>query len=246
MIKDLFFNYIIEYKHTLENLKILQRFPKKRIQVFFMSILTFEKMKLLNFLRSKKIHGKKKKFGNSFAGFAVPLPTVIIGVIHKNEPTYTTLGNFGIMTLNPLTIYISTGEPHYLTQGIKVQSSFSVNIPSPELVIKTDYVGIVSGNKTSKKDVFTTISGDDPSIPIAMECPVNMECRVIKNFSVENMRVFIAEVSQIHINESGLTDGVPDVAKINPLTLFLGKEYREVGKIVGVPYHDGKNYKDYK
>lgn len=189
---------------------------------------------------------KKIQFGNRFSGFVVPLPTVIVGVTHKDEPTYTTLGNFGIMTLNPLTIFISTAESHYLTQGINVQSSFSVNIPSPELVIETDYVGIVSGKKKSKNRVFTTESGEDPKIPLAMECPVNMECQVIKSFPVEAMRVFIAEVSQIHIDESCVANGVPDVDKINPITLFLGKEYREVGKIVGKPYHDGKKYKDYK
>jgi len=38
--------------------------------------------------------------------------------------------------------------------GHKKNRAFSVNIPPESLVVETDYVGIVSGKKTDKSNVF--------------------------------------------------------------------------------------------
>ncbi|MBW2337386.1 MAG: hypothetical protein JRF47_11630 [Deltaproteobacteria bacterium] len=45
-------------------------------------------------------------------------------------------------------------KPHYTNPGIRKNKAFSVNIPSENLVVETDYAGLVSGKKTDKSDLF--------------------------------------------------------------------------------------------
>ena len=62
-------------------------------------------------------------------------------------------------------IGIGIGKNHATCDGIKVMKAFSVNIPGKELLVKTDYVGLVSGNGTDKSGVFDLFYGDLPGRP---------------------------------------------------------------------------------
>lgn len=56
--------------------------------------------------------------------------------------------------------------------------TFSVNILNSGNLIKTDYVGMVSGYKKDKSKVFEYFVGDLETAPMIDEFPVNMECEV--------------------------------------------------------------------
>ena len=49
---------------------------------------------------------KKKKLDPKYNFFAAPHPTVVAGTFVNNKPTYTTLGDFGILCAYPLHVYI--------------------------------------------------------------------------------------------------------------------------------------------
>jgi len=55
-------------------------------------------------------------------------------------------------------------EPPPYPKGIRQSGTFSVNIPSRDLLVKTDYCGLVSGAKVDK-------SGSSPFLREARECP---------------------------------------------------------------------------
>lgn len=54
---------------------------------------------------------------------------------------------------------ISLNKSHYTCTGIKENGTFSINIPSVEMVAKTDYCGLVSGNDGDKSILFHTFYG---------------------------------------------------------------------------------------
>ena len=47
----------------------------------------------------------------------------------------------------------------------------------------TDYCGTVSGHITDKSMLFKVFYGETSSVPMIEECPVNLECRVVHEFS---------------------------------------------------------------
>lgn len=60
----------------------------------------------------------------------------------------------GCACLEPV-LCVSLKNSHYITEGIRKNGYFSVNIPSSAQVQKLDYCGIVSGHNVDKSGLFT-------------------------------------------------------------------------------------------
>ena len=179
-------------------------------------------------------------------------PVVLIGVNVKNRPTYNVVGNFGVMQISsPFTIYISIARDHYTTQGIKENNSFSVNIPSADLVQPTDYCGIVSGHQVDKSTVFQSFYGVLGSVPMILECPINFECKVIRhisNFSPDG-DIFFAEVVEAYIGEQYLSDSNTnqcevDIKKVNPIYIASDRYYWILGNPIAKAFDVGKRFRE--
>jgi len=50
---------------------------------------------------------------------------------------------------------LAINKKHYAPEGIRETRTFSVNIPSVDLLTETDYCGIVSGRNVDKSKVFS-------------------------------------------------------------------------------------------
>ena len=181
----------------------------------------------------------KKEMGKY--GYFYPVPTVLLGSSIKGKANYNTLGNAGIISMFPPVVYVSSEKKHYTNQGIRETGYFSINIPSVALLEKTDYCGLVSGINTDKSAVFENFYGKT-NTPMICECPINLECKVIETVSVYDMEVFIGYVIETYIYESCITDGKPDIEKIDPIIYTIKGNYRRVGKEVGKPFTIGKTY----
>ena len=168
-----------------------------------------------------------------------PAPVVIAGALVGEKANYLTLGGFGGMSLSPPMVYITVNKAHYTNAGIKENGYFSVNIPSEDMVQKTDYVGLVSGRDTDKSGIFTPFYGSVKMAPMIEECPVNMLCKLYTTVDLPNNDVFIGEIVETHVNAECLNDKVPDMKKINPLML-AGNAYWSLGNIVGAAFKDGR------
>ena len=186
---------------------------------------------------------KKQKLEAKYKFFAAPHPTVVAGTFVNNKPTYTTLGDFGILCAFPLHVYIASVHSHYLNIGIKENMTFSVSIPNPDNLVKTDYVGMVSGHKIDKSNVFEYFVGDLETAPMIEEFPINMECEVHDINRVGQNDVFMAKVKNIYAGEEYFENGDINMDKVNPITLFMDLTYRTIGKSIGISYQVGKNFK---
>jgi flavin reductase (DIM6/NTAB) family NADH-FMN oxidoreductase RutF len=199
-----------------------------------------------NILNSNKIlwHMTKKKIGPSSILF--PMPSTIIGANVNGKPNFLTVAYCGIIEAKPPLIMISLGKSHFTNDGIKENKTFSVNIPSADMVEATDYVGIYSGKDTDKSKIFGVFYGELKTAPMIEEAPLNLECKLVNNVDLSIKHdVFIGEIVQTHVKEECLTNGVPDIRKVDPI-IYATKiqSYVRVGDVIGKAWKIGKNFKN--
>jgi len=174
-----------------------------------------------------------------------PTPTTIVGAIVEGKPNFITIAHIGIVNhAKPFMISLSMGKPHYTNAGIKENKAFSVNIPSEDSVIATDYVGLVSGKKTDKSDVFDIFYGRLETAPMIRECPLNMECKLFDVYDTPTHDLFIGEIVETYAEESVLKDGKVDLGSVKPLLFDMSSvRYWSIGQTVAKCWNVGKKMK---
>ncbi len=112
------------------------------------------------------------------------------------------------------------------------------------MVKVTDYIGIISGNKIDKSKLFNIFYGKLNSAPMIEEAPINLECKLLNTVDLGTSHdLFIGEIKKAYIKEECLSDGIPDIEKINPILYSTGtKNYLRIGNIIGKAWKIGKKY----
>ncbi len=174
-----------------------------------------------------------------------PTPTTIVGAMVDGKPNLLTIAHIGIVNhAKPYLISVSLGKVHYTNAGIKENKAFSVNIPSEDLVVETDYVGIVSGKKTDKSGVFEIFYGELGNAPMIKSCPLNMECRLYDTYDTPTHDLFIGEIVETYADDSVLAEGKVDIKKVKPLLFDMGSiKYWSLGEAVANCWSVGKKLK---
>ncbi len=109
---------------------------------------------------------------------------------------------------------------------------------------KTDYCGLVSGNKTDKSDLFDVFYGESDNIPLISECPVCMSCSLFEAVKLPFNTLYIGEPKEVFTEEKYMTDNKLDINKIKPFTLTMpDNHYWSVGKDLGKAWSIGKSLK---
>ena len=172
-----------------------------------------------------------------------PTPTVLVGAMVNGIPNFITIAHIGIMTLNQISLGMN--KVHYTNQGIRDNKTFSVNIPSENLVAETDYVGLVTGKKVDKSKLFELFYGELETAPMIRACSVNMECRLERIIDFPSHDVFVGDIVETYVEEAVLTDGKVDVSKIKPLLFDMPlKKYWALGEAVADCWNVGKKLKN--
>jgi flavin reductase (DIM6/NTAB) family NADH-FMN oxidoreductase RutF len=174
-----------------------------------------------------------------------PTPTTIVGAIVDNRPNFITIAHIGIVNnAKPYLISLSMAKPHYSNIGIKENKAFSVNLPSENLVVETDYIGLVSGKKTDKAEVFEIFYGSLPKAPMITACPVNMECTLFDIYDTPTHDLFIGEIIETYADEFVLKDGKVDLSKVKPLLFDMSSiQYWSIGNPLANCWNIGKKMK---
>ena len=169
-----------------------------------------------------------------------PMGCSLVGASVSGKPNYLTVAWFSMANPKPPYVMVALNKVHYTNKGIKENGTFSVNIPSAEMVEATDYCGLVSGSKYDKSNVFETFYGKLKTAPMIKECPFNAECKLIQTVDLPMEELFIGEIVGVFTEERYLTGGVPDIRKMNPILLVPQKKYVTVGAEVGPAWEMGK------
>jgi len=170
-----------------------------------------------------------------------PLPTTLVGAMVEGKPTFITIAHVGIM--DPGSISLGMNKMHYTNAGIKENGTFSVNIPSIEMVKETDYCGLVSGKNVDKTALFEVFYGNLKTAPMIEECPINMECRLVQTVDFPRHDIFIGEIVETYCAETCLTDGIVDFSKVQPILFAMNdKSYWQLGERLARAWHVGKGF----
>jgi flavin reductase (DIM6/NTAB) family NADH-FMN oxidoreductase RutF len=179
----------------------------------------------------------KKKFKALNALY--PTPTVLAGTIVNGKPNFIAIAHIGILTLTSISLGIN--KSHYTNQGIKECKTFSVNIPSEDLIAETDYCGLVSGRVADKAKIFTIFYGDLRNAPLIEECPIAMECTLHSVVDMKSHEVFIGEIKNTFVEEALLVNEKVDIAKLRPLLFDMSsKKYWSLGGEIAQCWNVGK------
>jgi flavin reductase (DIM6/NTAB) family NADH-FMN oxidoreductase RutF len=181
---------------------------------------------------------EKQKIQNNFF---IPMPVVLVGTQVNGKDNFMTVGWCARANANPPMILCGIGNHHYTPLGIAETKTFSVNIPSSDLLEKTDYCGLVSGEKSDKSHIFNTFYGSLKTAPMIKECPVSLECRLVQTNPLPTNTLFIGEITGAYADGRVMKDGKPDFPEIDPLFLTMpDNRYWTLGKYAGDAWSAGK------
>ncbi|TXT59390.1 MAG: Flavoredoxin [Promethearchaeota archaeon] len=176
--------------------------------------------------------------------YLYPMPVVLIGALIEERANFMPIAWTCIAEHKPPMILISASHTHLTNKGIKENQCFSVNFTSEDMVIETDYCGIKSGKDINKSTVFKVFYGDLKKAPMINESPINLECKVDK--IIDNQRghdIIIGEIVNAYAEDKYLTNGIPDIKKLNPLIFSMNdNNYWKLGEHIGRAWKIGHQY----
>lgn len=186
---------------------------------------------------------RKEKLGAKT--FLYPMPTVLVGANVKGKANYITVAYCGIVQHSPAMLAIALGKTHYTNAGIKENGTFSVNIPSEEMLQITDYVGIYSGKSIDKANLFENFYGLLSTAPMIKECALNLECKLVQTVDVGGINdIFIGQIMESYAEEQYLTQGLPDIEKMKPIIFSMhDNHYWRIGEQLGQAWSIGRDYR---
>ena len=184
----------------------------------------------------------RKNFGASHALMTTPQPCVMIATWDKDHtPDVMMAAWAGQYDHNQIVVSLSK---HKTTENLELTGAFTVSFADIRTVAESDYLGIVSGNNVPDKVAkvgFTVTPSPNVDAPIINEYPLTLECKVVS----WKDGILVGKVVNMSANESILTDGKVDLAKLQPIVFdAAGMCYRAIGEVVGGAWNAGKKYTD--
>ena len=181
----------------------------------------------------------KKDFG--VKTWLLPMPVLMVG-------SYNDDGTANVMTAawggtgsdDLLTVCIDSG--HKTWANIEKHKAFTVAVGVEAEVKACDALGCVSGNKVADKVARVGWHADKSAhvdAPVVRELPLVFECELVS--MDENTCLVVGRVVNVAAEDTVLTDGKPDSAKIKPIAYDpLQLAYRNMGAAVASA-HSHKN-----
>jgi flavin reductase (DIM6/NTAB) family NADH-FMN oxidoreductase RutF len=174
-----------------------------------------------------------------------PMPTTLVGAVVNGKPNFLTVAHVGILNHGtPQYLSIGLSKTHYTNGGILENRSFSICLPSEDLLVKTDYCGIMTGKKTDKSALFDLFYGQLETAPLIRQCPVNMALRLHEVLDYDAHDIFVGELVETYAQEDILKEGKIDLTRLKPLLFDMASiQYFGLGQALGRCWHAGKALK---
>lgn len=170
-----------------------------------------------------------------------PKPALVIGSYDKEgKPNMMTAAWVGICNSDPLSIAVSMRPATYSYGNVTESKSFTVNIPSSEMLKYVSYVGRFSGKDVDKfkETGLTAIRGEFVNAPYVKEFPIVIECELTAFHDLGSHRQFIGKVIDVKADEAILNaEGRVDINLLNPL-IYAGGSYYETGRLIDKKRYD--------
>ncbi len=180
----------------------------------------------------------RKNFGAK--PICYPQPVFILAAYDENGvPNAMNAAWGGISDDKEISFCISAG--HKTTCDILARKAFTVSMADAAHVVECDYVGVASGNDVPDKLArcgFHTTKSEFVDAPLIDELAMALECR-LSSYNPQTCRL-VGEIVNVCADESVLTDGKIDPAKLRPITFDpANNDYLVLGEKVGNAFGDG-------
>jgi len=174
-----------------------------------------------------------------------PMPTTLVGATVNDKPNFLAVAHVGILNHGkPQYLSIGLAKVHYSNAGIFDNRTFSICLPSEDLMVETDYCGIMTGKKTDKAALFDVFYGELQTAPMIRQCSVNMEMKLHDVLDFKTHDIFVGELVETYASDEVLTDGKVDIAKLRPLLFDMASvKYWRLGPSIGKCWNAGKALK---
>ena len=174
-----------------------------------------------------------------------PMPTTLVGALVNGRPNFLAVAHVGILNHGtPQYLSIGLHKSHYSNAGIHTNRTFSICLPDENLLVETDYCGIMTGKKTDKAALFDVFYGKLQTAPMIRECPLNMEMKLHDVLVFETHDIFVGELVQTFAADEVHREGVIDIARLKPLLFDMAsKQYWALGTALGQCWGAGKALK---
>ncbi len=176
-----------------------------------------------------------------------PMPVLLVatynddGTVNVMNAAWGTMVDMDIVALN-LT------ETHKTVENIKKRGAFTVSIADAAHVAEADYFGVVSGKKVADKlgsVGMTATRSAFVDAPVINEFPIAFECEFLEYQADAYGLGVIGRVVNTAAEESVLTDGKVDIAKLSAIAFDpYTNGYYKVTERVGNAFCDGMKLKN--
>jgi flavin reductase (DIM6/NTAB) family NADH-FMN oxidoreductase RutF len=172
------------------------------------------------------------------------LPVCLVGANVDGKANFCTIAWFTVIDDDPPMMGVVMAKKRCTKDGILQNGTFSVSLPSNEMATKVDHCGIHSGYVTDKSEVFEVFYGELESAPLIRDCPVTMECRLVKIVEFEGVDMVVGEIVQNYCDQSLIDKGKMDLKKFDPLLYGMGGgPYFHLGDKGEKAFSVGRKYK---
>lgn len=163
-----------------------------------------------------------------------PVPVVMASCHADGKDNITTVAWTGIVSSDPLLVYISLRPTRYSYEIIQKSKEFVLNIPTKDMAYETDYCGTKSGRQEDKwkKMHFTKEKCKHVKAFGIQECPIQLECKVMEEKALGSHHMFLAKVVGLKVEENLLNEkNQLDFVKAD-LLAYLGTNYIRSDQVV--------------
>lgn len=165
-----------------------------------------------------------------------PVPAVLVSCRDKaGNDNVLTVAWAGTICSDPAMLSISVRKERHSHPMIMETGEFVVNLTTKDLVQATDYCGVRSGRDEDKFAVMKLTKGEAEkvNVPIIMESPVNIECKVKQVLELGSHDMFVAEVVNVQISDEYMDEKGAFHLNDAGLLAYSHGQYYELGEKLG-------------
>lgn len=165
-----------------------------------------------------------------------PTPVTVIGADVNDKVNWLEVSHIGIVSHDR--VLVSMAKAHYTTPALGIGKRISLNLVSPEMLEKVDYVGSVDGDKADKSHVFEFTRGD-AGTPVIDQAPLTMELEIVDIYECNGFDNFICSIANTYVSADKLdADGKIDYNKMQTVLFeFPTYSYLLSGPVIGKCRH---------
>lgn len=133
-----------------------------------------------------------------------PKPKIIVSCRDKNGRDNALVVAYACnCSYDPPMIMVGIVPSRFSYDIIKNSECFVVNVSNDKTKEMYDYLGKISGRDEDKfkKLNIKTQDGDFVNAPLLVDCPVNIECKIVNSIKTGSHEMFVGKIEKVHADK---------------------------------------------